>query len=144
MDMIKMGLIVYDTRYNEFDVGNKVSEGDIMILDMKGLTIRHFLKMMRSFSATQFYIKYLQESSPVRIVEAHIFNASPVVNRFYAIIRPLMRKELLDVMHIHSGDFESLHKTVPKELLPTELGGTSGMTMEENFKGWLQKIEKNR
>jgi hypothetical protein len=143
-NMIKMALMIFDTRFVDYDLGNEVSEGDIMISDMKGMTFRHFLKMMRCFSTAQFYMKYLQESSPIKIVQAHVVNPSSIVDRMFSIMRPFMKKELLDVLHIHSGGLESLHKVVPRELLPTEFGGTSGVSMEESHKVWLLKVDKNR
>ena len=35
-------------------------------------------------------------------------------------------------VHVHGNDLTSLHKLVPKQCLPTEMGGESG-TIQENF-----------
>jgi hypothetical protein len=143
-DLIKMALMVFDTRFADYDCGNTIAEGDIMISDMKGMSFRHFLKMMRAYSTATFYMKYLQESSPIKIVQAHIVNPSAIVDRMFSIMRPIMKKELLNVIHIHSSGYESLHKFVPKELLPTEYGGTSGVSVEQSHNEWIAKVERNR
>ncbi|KAG5680466.1 hypothetical protein PVAND_009974 [Polypedilum vanderplanki] len=143
-DLLKTALMILDTRFAEYDYDNKIADGDIMISDMQGMSFRHFLKMMRAFSTATFYMKYLQESAPIKIVQAHLVNPSGVVNRMFSIMRPFMKKELLDVFHIHSNGYESLYDYVPKELLPSEYGGTSGVTIEESHRQWIARTEKNR
>ncbi|KAG5680467.1 hypothetical protein PVAND_009975 [Polypedilum vanderplanki] len=143
-ELIKAALMILDTRFAEYDYDNKIADGDIMITDMKGMSFRHLLKMMRAFSVAKFYMKYLQESTPIRVVQVHIINPSSNVYRMFSMMRPFMTKELLDVFHIHSNGYEALYDYVPKELLPTEYGGTSGVTVDECHKEFIKRTEKNR
>lgn len=43
---------------------------------------------------------------------------------------PPLHSTVLHQIHIHGSDLESLHKEVPKEILPAEYGGTNG-TVED-------------
>lgn len=41
-------------------------------------------------------------------------------------MRPFMKKELMDVMHLHSTLDSFLEKHVPKSMMPDEYGGSAG------------------
>lgn len=68
------------------------SNGLILIYDMKnfrtGHLMRNNLKSMKSFFA------FVQEGSPVKIHQIHIFNTVPFFHLVMAIIKPFMKAEI--------------------------------------------------
>lgn len=47
-----------------------------------------------------------------------------------ALMRPFLKKELMDAMHLHSTMDTFLEKHVPKAMMPTEYGGSAGPLKE--------------
>lgn len=52
------------------------------------------------------------------------------MDKVLALMRPFMKKELMDVMHLHSSMDTFLDKHVPKSMMPNEYGGTIGTIKE--------------
>lgn len=44
------------------------------------------------------------------------------MDKLLAIMKPFMKKELMNVMHLHQS-VETFHEYVPKEYLPEDYGG---------------------
>lgn len=62
---------------------------------------------------------------PVRLKGLHFINTVSFMDKLLALMRPFMKKELLDVLELHSS-VESFGKNVFPEQLPNEYGGTAG------------------
>lgn len=139
-----MVLMLFDTRFSEYDNDGELAEGEIVINDMKDMGWRHLWKSVAHFATANFYMKFLQEATPIRIVQAHIVNPSGVAYRMFTMFRPFMKKELLDVMHFHPNGLESLYEHIPRELLPKELGGDESLCMEDIRVDYLRKMEAKR
>lgn len=45
-------------------------------------------------------------------------------------MRPFLKKELMDAMHLHSSMDTFLEKHVPKSMMPLEYGGSAGTISE--------------
>lgn len=142
-DIVKIALMLFDTRYSDFDDDNEIAEGEIIIADMKSMSFRMFFKMLSHLPTAMFYTKYLQDSLPQKIIQMNIINPSSVVDRMFSLMRPIMKKELLDVIHIHN-DLESLQKRVGKENLPKELGGDVDIDLMDVQSYWVKKMEEKR
>lgn len=52
------------------------------------------------------------------------------MDKVLAMMRPFMKKELMDVMHIHSSMDTFLDKHVPKAMMPDEYGGSAGKMLD--------------
>lgn len=52
------------------------------------------------------------------------------MDKVLALMRPFMKKELMDVMHIHSSMDTFLDKHVPKAMMPDEYGGSAGKVFD--------------
>lgn len=52
------------------------------------------------------------------------------MDKVLALMRPFMKKELLDVMHLHSTMDTFLEKYVPNAMMPNEYGGSAGTVKE--------------
>lgn len=65
------------------------------------------------------------------------------MEKLLAAIRPFLSKEVLESLQVHTT-LESLHKSIPKELLPVEYGGVdySLVELNEETKAWLEENER--
>lgn len=52
------------------------------------------------------------------------------MDKILALMRPFMKKAILDIMHFHSNPDTFVDKYVPIEMMPNEYGGSAG-TIEE-------------
>lgn len=112
--------------------------GYIVALDMNNFSFGHFTRLnpliMKKF------LFYLQEATPIRIQGIHLINAVSFVDKILAMMKPFLKKELLDVIHIHTTN-ESFYKFVPREILPVEYGGNL-KNMEESYKNLCENVKK--
>lgn len=63
---------------------------------------------------------------PVRLRAFHFVNTVPWMDKVLAMMRPFMKKELMDAMHLHSSLDSFLDNHVPKSMMPEEYGGSAG------------------
>ncbi|GLG95805.1 Retinol-binding protein pinta, partial [Gryllus bimaculatus] len=99
------------------------AEGHVIIFDMQGVTFGHFTKL--SLIVFKKFFFYLQEGLPVRLKGLHFFNVVPFMDKMMAMMKPFMKKELFEVMHVHTEGVEDLFKFVPQEILPMDYGGAA-------------------
>lgn len=135
--------MMLDARYSMLDGENLLADADILVIDMKNYTFRHFLNEARNHKTLFLYFKYIQEAVPIATRAAHILNPSWVADRMMSLIRPLLRKEVAESFQFHSRGLETLHKCVPKENLPDEYGGSLG-PVEELYEKWTKTFESKR
>ncbi|KAL7036725.1 hypothetical protein ACKWTF_008911 [Chironomus riparius] len=146
LDCIKMALMVFDMRFCSYDdvENNEIANGDIVVMDMKGMSFWHFLKVVKNFTTAKFYTHYTQEAVPIKICQTNVVNPSPAMDRVFNLFKPFMKQEVLDTLIFHSNGYESLQKTVGKEYLPPKYGGTCEIDIDEIHKYQLSMIEKYR
>jgi hypothetical protein len=138
-----MLLMMLDARYAMHDGDNKLADADILVIDLRGYNFKHFLNAARHVKTIFLYFKYIQESVPVATTAAHILNPSWVVDKFMALIRPMLKKEVAESFRFHSQGLESLHEFVPKEILPSEYGGDLG-SINDLHADWMKEFENKR
>lgn len=142
-DLTKMYLMTCDVRFHlPIDDYRKMEAGEIIIFDMKNFTLKHLTKAV--MSTLRFISKYLQSAHPVRLVQLHVVNCTPVVNRALIFIRPFIYARLYNVLHFHKvGCMEELYKFVPREILPSDYGGNAA-SMSELKQYWYGVFETYR
>ncbi|XP_011163312.2 alpha-tocopherol transfer protein-like [Solenopsis invicta] len=129
------------------NVVHGTSAGQIVILDAAGFSFSH----LASFNLVilKKILFYIQEAAPVRLKAIHILNTMPVVDALVNLVKPFMKKELMNILHFHSS-METVKKFLPIEGLPNEYGGKAGSTEEitakhikllEEFRDWFQYDE---
>lgn len=121
-------------------IGNltELENGDVIIFDMKNLTFRHLTKIV--ISTLRLFFKYLQDAFPVRIVQLHVINCTPVLNKAMMCIRPFIYAKLYNALKFHNvGSYDSLYEYVPREILPVDYGG-DGESMAELKKYWMNEL----
>lgn len=102
---------------------NGASEGHIFVIDMQNIVFGHMARI--NLMVMKKFFMYLQEGLPVRLKGFHFINAVSFMDKIMALIKPFMKKELLQLLHIHpqNEDMSGFYKFVPQECLPSDLGG---------------------
>ncbi|XP_011313166.1 alpha-tocopherol transfer protein [Fopius arisanus] len=115
-------------------------KGHLFVVDITGVTFGHAGRL--SPLGFKKYLTFLQDALPVRLKGLHFIHSSPVMEVILAMMKPFMKKELLDILHIHTNN-DTVAKFFPLDLLPNESGGKSGdvMTLHERN---IKKLESNR
>ncbi|XP_071449955.1 alpha-tocopherol transfer protein-like [Hetaerina americana] len=98
--------------------------GYVLVLDAKGLTLAHIPKI--NIPLVKKFLVYVQEAMPIRLKQIHVINAQPIVDKIYAMLKPFLKGEIMDMIQFHKpGHMETLHEYVAQEILPKDLGGNS-------------------
>lgn len=66
----------------------------------------------------------------MKIKSIHFINIPRLMDKIMSLIRPFLKKELLDNIHIHQPGSGTIKSIIPIENLPKELGGNY-KTIEE-------------
>ncbi|KAJ3651819.1 hypothetical protein Zmor_017828 [Zophobas morio] len=116
------------------------SDGYLILVDMKEVTFSHILKLRPALVKNFLY--YLQDAMPVRLKGIHFFNPIAFMDKILSLIKPFLKKEIIDALHIHRT-FNTLIKFVPLECLPKDYGGSevAVVHLHEKIKNGL--IENN-
>lgn len=122
--------------------GTELRNGEVGICDLTGYSFRHMLKVLRCLPTFSGYMKYTQEALPSDLVQTHFVNASSIVHRLLSIMKPFMKKEVIDSIKVHTN-LEDLYDYIPRELLPNEFGGTAG-NLSDLRDEWVKKLLTKR
>ncbi|XP_068120452.1 alpha-tocopherol transfer protein-like [Hyperolius riggenbachi] len=68
----------------------------------------------------------LQDGFPVRIKAVNVINEPRIFKGIFAILRPFLKEKIVKRFFLHGSDLSSLHRNVPRGVLPEEYGGTAG------------------
>ncbi|XP_069679996.1 alpha-tocopherol transfer protein-like [Periplaneta americana] len=97
------------------------SPGLVLIFDIAGAKFGHIQRF--NFSLIRKTLVFAEGGMPVRMKAIHVVNVSPVADYFMYLIRPFLSKDLLNLIHFHKENSETLYEHIPKKCLPKELGG---------------------
>ncbi|KAM5246477.1 alpha-tocopherol transfer protein-like isoform 2-T2 [Ctenodactylus gundi] len=67
-----------------------------------------------------------QDGFPIRIKAVHVVNEPRIFKGIFAIIKPFLKEKIANRFFLHGSDLNSLHTNLPRNILPTEYGGTAG------------------
>lgn len=116
------------------------TSGHVILFDTKNVAFGHVGRL--SPMGLKKFLYYLQDGLPVRLKGFHFMNTTAVMDVILNMMKPFMKKELMDMLHMHST-LESLDKSIPLDVLPNEAGGKAGPLMELHEKQ-IKKLEDNR
>lgn len=122
---------------------NMMIAGEIGLIDMAKASISELLHINPSFIKRMSILN--QNASPIRLKALHFINTplgfTTALNMFRGLMTEKNRKKLL--IHSHGNDLESLHKFIPKSILPKEYGGEAG-TIDDLIADWVNILTENR
>jgi len=145
VDMIKAALMMFDANYTIYDKndGSRLVEGEIFILDVVGFSFKQFIDLSKNIKTFLQYTKFLQEAAPVRLICNHIANTSSIFDSVMSLVKPILRKEVAELVQFHKVGSETILKFIDKDVLPIDYGGTNGY-IDDHFKEWLKLFETKR
>ncbi|XP_015124598.1 alpha-tocopherol transfer protein [Diachasma alloeum] len=115
-------------------------KGHLFVVDIEGVTFGHAGRL--SPLGFKKYFTFLQDALPVRLKGLHFIHSSPVMEVILSMMKPFMKKELLEILHVHTTN-DTVEKFFPVDLLPNESGGKAGSVMELHMDN-IKKLEANR
>lgn len=65
------------------------------------------------------------------------------MDKILALMKPFMKKELMDILHFHSTMDTFVDKFVPKSALPIEYGGSAGIKIEKLQEEVCKNVQAN-
>ncbi|XP_069187328.1 retinol-binding protein pinta isoform X1 [Procambarus clarkii] len=115
--------------------------GTVMVGDVEKMTLAHVAAFTPSMMKKSMVL--WQEGYPMRPKGLNYINTPAAFDTVFNIFKSFMKEKMKKRVHLHGNDLESLHRQVPKEVLPVEYGGTNG-TVEEITKYWLERVDARR
>ncbi|XP_042230140.1 alpha-tocopherol transfer protein-like isoform X2 [Homarus americanus] len=115
--------------------------GMLVVMDTGEITFQHAAQMTPTIMKKMATL--IQEGYPLRPKGVNYINTPAAFDTVFNIMKSFMNEKIKRRTHIHGSDLDSLHKEVPKEVLPVEYGGTNG-TIEDIKKYWLQRVDARR
>ncbi|XP_004922758.1 alpha-tocopherol transfer protein-like [Bombyx mori] len=95
--------------------------GLVIVIDLDKVTLSHLARL--DIQTVQQFLFYLQEAMFVKLQGLHFMNAPSFMDRLLMILKPFMKKELIDMMVIHQIGSKTIGKYLPIEGLPKQAGG---------------------
>lgn len=71
-------------------------------------------------------VSILQDGFPIRIKAVNIINEPRIFKGIFAIIKPFLKEKMAERFVLHGSDLPSLHRVIPRSVLPQEYGGVDG------------------
>ncbi|XP_014214645.1 alpha-tocopherol transfer protein-like [Copidosoma floridanum] len=114
--------------------------GHVFVIDVQGVQMTHALRITPL--ALKKWLYYIQEAIPLRLKAMHFLNTTPVMDFILGLMKPFLKKELMEVLYLHQNT-ESLSKHVPIDMLPNETGGKAGL-IKNLYAKVLKDVEDHR
>ncbi|XP_026326021.1 alpha-tocopherol transfer protein-like [Hyposmocoma kahamanoa] len=120
---------------------NTLEEADIVLMDIKDISLKFLTKF--NMSVARRISKYQEDAMPIRLKEIHLINVPSFIDKLFALMKPLMKQEVTDMIHFHTSKSSTLFQYLSKEDLPEDFGGTNGK-MTDHMKDALDLISRHR
>jgi hypothetical protein len=130
----------------EYDMHNLTRENEnglIEIFDGKDHSFQHFLKTITNATTVLHFIQYGQEGACSDIKQIHLVNCSSVIYKVVKFLKPFLKRELYEKLHIHQVGSETLYDFIDKECLPIEYGGCDGHLID-HVENTLKNLQTHR
>ncbi|CAH1779665.1 unnamed protein product [Owenia fusiformis] len=135
---LKTGFMMNDILL--LDEENQV-HGFVILLDFSEFGVAHATNWNREIIGKA--MKCWQDVYPTRNKGVHYYNTPTLFNALMEIFRFFMKDKMKNRTKFHWASLESLHKDIPKRMLPDYLGGEAG-TLEDLKKSWKAEVMANR
>ncbi|XP_057673240.1 alpha-tocopherol transfer protein-like isoform X1 [Corythoichthys intestinalis] len=88
-------------------------------------------------------VAILQDGFPIRIKAVNIVNEPRIFKGIFAVIKPFLKEKMAQRYTLHSSDLRSLHRKIPRSVLPEEYGGTAAPLDVHAWSGLLLESEED-
>ncbi|CAL1291362.1 unnamed protein product, partial [Larinioides sclopetarius] len=131
--------------YTEILVFHKLIENPVtqicgvtFLFDYEKFNIHSFLACTPGW--IRIFLQALLQTFPCRVKAAHLLNVPPLFSTVYKLAHPYLPKKMQERVFFHSrnGDWQNLHASIPRELLPEQYGGK---IKDEDMINCLEDIE---
>ncbi|XP_022129820.1 retinaldehyde-binding protein 1 [Pieris rapae] len=102
--------------------------GFCMVIDFEGMSLGHLARI--DLQSLQQFLYYLQETMLVRLKGMHFVNAPSWVDKLLMMMKPFMKKELMEMLRVHTTGSNTLQQWIPIEGLPKDSGGNYKTILE--------------
>ncbi|KAJ8713173.1 hypothetical protein PYW08_008477 [Mythimna loreyi] len=117
LEAVRAFMMIYDLwQYEE-----GTWPGFLILIDMDTATLSHVTRL--DIMVVKKVLYFLQECMLCKLKGVHFMNAPYFMDRLLMLIRPYLKKELVNLLSTHQVGSETLYKLVPKKALPKEEGG---------------------
>jgi len=113
--------------------------GLVALVDMAGFGWDHVMQL--SLEYVKDVVAMVQNSFPIRFREIHIVNESYLFDVVFALVKPLLTEKIRERIRFHGADHESLHRCLPRSILPEDYGGEQPPFNNTGLKHALEKME---
>jgi len=96
---------------------------NIVIMDVKDMTMSKFLSFTPTITKNLMYCSI--NAFPLRLKAIHFINPPVYLTRMITFLKMFVSNKIKNRMIIHET-LEDLYKSIPKDILPEEYGGTCG------------------
>ncbi|XP_054286488.1 alpha-tocopherol transfer protein-like [Macrosteles quadrilineatus] len=111
-----------------------------VLVDTKNVVFGHLARYNASILSRTFKLGW--KGYPLRVNKIHVVNPWPMVETGIALFTSFMTNKLKSRIVVHRS-VKDLHRLIPKNVLPADVGGEEPSIAELNNK-WKQKIEEYR
>ncbi|XP_006000548.1 alpha-tocopherol transfer protein-like [Latimeria chalumnae] len=82
-------------------------------------------------------IGILQDGFPIRIKAVNIINEPRIFKGIFAVMKPFLKEKITNRIFLHGSDLSSLHRNIPRNILPEDFDGSAGML---DTSSWIQTL----
>ncbi|XP_015929973.1 alpha-tocopherol transfer protein-like [Parasteatoda tepidariorum] len=115
--------------------------GGIVVFDFLGAGIQQYTKFV-TYSFAKFITNALQDCWPERLKGIHLVNEPYALQAVFSMVKLIGKRKLMERIHLHGSNLNSLHEHIPTSFLPHELGGTLGPMDSKEFKDYFYSQEE--
>ncbi|XP_030759611.1 uncharacterized protein LOC115885009 [Sitophilus oryzae] len=123
----------------EIRIREDVATSDILLYDMEGLTMAHFLKLTPDALKKSGMV--LEKVYSNRVAGIHYLNLHSSVEMIINLIKKMLKEKLRNRIHIHKNT-ETLYEYLPRDVLPRDYDG-SCPSLQELQDMWRKKMEES-
>lgn len=137
-DVMKIGFITSDLLLLEEETQ---VNGVVILLDFTLFGTQHVWCWSRDTISKA--MKCWQDVYPTRNKGINYYNTPTLFNALFEVFQYFMKEKMKKRLHFHKDDLKSLHKEVPKKMLPNEYGGEAG-ALQDLIQDYKEYVIKHR
>ncbi|XP_063541338.1 alpha-tocopherol transfer protein-like [Cydia strobilella] len=123
----------------EYAMAHDYPNGLVAILDFRDVNLIDLLAFStRHFTLLQQCLTILKDGYGMRLKGLHVLTMSKATDALVTFAKQLLPKKLAGRLHVHR-DMDTLYNFVPKEILPSDLGGDA-LSLSELHETFINEL----